>query len=497
MCELHFAALLQVQSGDKRFLIQILHTDITVAVIRKSCFLLIAMAAFLVSSVDWAWPAAMRSVEGISTFETGKVPVAEIHVAEKGSDRTGDGSSVSPYGSIGRAVRDAVPGSAIRVHAGNYSGGTYVVGLSGTEANPIWIGGVPGEAKPVFDGGDVGLYFSRVRYLIVHDIAIQNASFNGINTDDGGEFADPDATRYVIFRDLDVSDIGGSGNQDCLKLSGVDDYFVLSSVFARCGGGISGSGIDQVGCHNGHIQGNYFEAMSGNSVQTKGGSESIRIHANTVVDGGLRAFNIGGSTGFEYFRPPLSTTGLNFEARNIKVTANVIVGSEAPLAFVGAVDSVAANNTIISPTSRWLLRILQETISNGGYTFLASADNRVTNNLFYFNRSALSVHVNIGSNTDPSSFVFANNLWYAHDNPSQSRPKLPVIETNGIVAQDPLLAAPESRDYHPLSGSPAISGGQLDVGVTEDFDGLVYNNPPSIGAFEVKPGRFDDVPPDY
>jgi len=455
-------------------------------IVKKCCLQLIGVMAFFFSSLD--------AVGEVTTFETGKIPVAEIHVTETGNDQTGDGSSGSPYGSIGRAVQDAVPGSAIRLHAGNYDGGTSVRGLSGTEASPIWIGGVPGEAKPVFKGGNEGLHLSRVRYVILHDLVVQNAISNGINTGDGGEYANPDATRNVVFRDLEVYDIGGSGNQDCLKLSGVNDYFVLGSVFARCGGGASGSGIDHVGCHNGHIQGNYFESMSGNAIQVKGGSENIRIDANMVVDGGHRAFNIGGATGFEYFRPPLSTTESNVEARNIQVTANVIVGSEAPLAFVSAVDSLAANNTIINP-NRWLLRILQETRSSGGYTFLACADNTVINNVFYFDRSQLSAHVNIGVNTDAGSFTFANDLWFAHDNPAQSQPSLPVDETNGIVGQDPLLAAPGSGDYHLMSSSPAIAGGQSLFGVTEDFDGLPYNDPPSIGAHEGKPDRLSSYQP--
>lgn len=288
-------------------------------------------------------------------------------------------------------------------------------------------------------------------------------------------------------RDLEIHDIGGGGNQDCLKLSGVDDYFVLDSSFARCGGGMSGSGIDHVGCHDGHIQGNYFESMSGNAIQTKGGSENIRIAANTIINGGERALNIGGSTGFEFFRPPLSSTAPNFEARNIEATANLIVGSRAPFAFVGAVDSLAANNTIIDPT-RWLIRILQETTSGGGYTFLACANNTVTNNIFYFDRSALSTYVNIGSGTDSSSFTFSNNLWFAHDDPQQSQPGLPVTETDGVIGQDPLFVAPNSSDYHFLSASPAVAAGLQVAGVTEDFDGQAYTNPPSIGAFEGKSG---------
>ena len=230
---------------------------------------------------------------------------------------------------------------------------------------------------------------------------------------------------------------------------------MLDSSFGFCGGGFSGSGIDHVGCHEGLIQGNFFEEMSGNAIQTKGGSENITIHANKIVNGGHRAFNIGGSTGFEYFRPPLSSSQPNFEARNIRVTANVIEGSVAPLAFVGAVDSMAVNNTIINPTN-WLLRILQESTTSGSYEFLPCGDNTVANNLFYFSRNDLSVHVNIGLNTAAETFSFTNNLWYALDLPGQSL-GTPIV---GRRARASNRSQEETRSRGDLAPtSPGVLGG--------------------------------------
>jgi uncharacterized repeat protein (TIGR01451 family) len=111
------------------------------------------------------------------------------------------------------------------------------------------------------------------------------------------------------------------------------------------------------------------------------------------------------------------------------------------------------------------------------------------NNLFYFDRSDLSSYqdINVGANTAPETFVFANNLWYAHDNPAQSEADLPVTEIDGIVGQDPLLVDPSGDDYHLQSGSPAVGGGTPVAGVTVDYDGNGYNTPPSIGAFEGDP----------
>jgi hypothetical protein len=415
----------------------------------------------------------------IPTFEDGLAPSSELHVATTGNDLSGDGTPGNPFASIERAIDFAAPGTAIIVHAGTYAGGQYVADLHGTAVAPIWIGGTQGEAQPVISGGTNGIQFVRPNYLIVHDLEVSGASGNGINTDDGGDYADPLAAHHVIFRNLYIHHIGGGGNQDCLKLSGLNDYFVLDSEFAFCGGGGSGSGIDHVGCHHGLIAHNYLHDNSGNAVQTKGGSEDIEIRWNHIVDGGARALNMGGSTGYAYFRLPLSTTESNTEARNIRAIANLIEGSTAPLTFVGCVDCLAANNTIIDP-GNWILRILQETVTDETYEFEACGNNTVANNLFYFDRSGISTYVNIGPNTAPDTFTFANNLWYAHDNPSQSTPSLPVTETNGLYGQDPLFF----DGYMIDPSSPAFRSGMPISGVAGDIIGQCFADSPSIGAYE-------------
>jgi hypothetical protein len=368
---------------------------------------------------------------------------------------------------------------------GTYDGGAYIADLAGTESAPIWIGGAEGESKPVLQGGGNAMQLVRARYVIVHDLEVRNATANGLSVDDGADYANENATRYVVFRDLDIHDIGSSGNQDCLKLSGVNDYWVLSSSFARCGGGMSGSGVDHVGCHRGVIAGNRFRDMaaSGNAIQCKGGSTDITIVANHIEDGGARAINLGGSTGFEFFRPPLSTSAPNAEARRIHVIANLIEGSVAPLAFVGCVDCLATNNTILTP-GNWVVRILQETVTGGGYEFLAASNGRVANNLVYYDRSAISTHVNVGANTDVASFTFQNNLWYAYDQPGNSAPSLPVAETGGVVGSDPGFVDGPGGDYRLAPTSPAIGAGTTIAELLGDLDGTCYLPPPSIGAYE-------------
>jgi hypothetical protein len=69
---------------------------------------------------------------------------------------------------------------------------------------------------------------------------------NGINCDDGGQTDDETAAHHLIYRNLYIHDIGSDGNSDCLKLSGINHFFVLDSVFSDCSTGV-GSGVDHVG----------------------------------------------------------------------------------------------------------------------------------------------------------------------------------------------------------------------------------------------------------
>ncbi len=418
----------------------------------------------------------------------------ELWVAPDGDDSAGDGSRGAPFRTIGRAARVATPGTAIRLVAGEHNGGHYIENLRGTADAPIWIGG-ENPLDPVGGGADEGpaaeivgdsegLHLSRSAFVIVHDLQVRNSSGNGINADDSGSIDDPTASHQLVFLRLEIEDIGGDGNQDCLKLSGLSDIVVDQSAFRRCGGGFSGSGIDMVGVHRAVVARSVFESMAGNAVQIKGGSADVVIRRNTVRDGGARAFNLGGSTGRDFFRPPLDPASPNAEARRLRVYANLIEGGDTPFAFVGCVDCLVANNTVIEPAN-WLMRILQETSSGDGYEFEPARDGQVINNIFVFRRAQIRTYLNIGGGTAPETFSFSNNLWFAIDDPSRSAPELPAAEADGIVGLDPLLGADAAIGPE----SPAAGAGRiLDVDLTDsiatlaDNIGACFADPPSIGA---------------
>ena len=360
-------------------------------------------------------------------FSSGKTPARTITV----SSATMSGT----HASIEAAAAAATPGTRIQLLPGTHEADQFVANLRGTEADPIWITGMPGA---VVSGGAQGLQLQRAAYVVLEQFEVQNATANGVNIDDGGDFDDTTASHHIVVSELTIHDIGSAGgNNDCLKVSGLNNLHVQYSTFRNCGGG--GSGIDHVGVHDSVILDNRFDGRMGNAVQSKGGSTDHDIRGNRVRITGSRSFNIGGSTDLALFRPPLSTTAPNAEARRIRVYDNVIWNLDAqatPFAFVGCAECVVAHNAVRG-SYRWHLRILQETPTDSApYTFEPARAGLVANNIFEFSSTTLSTAVNVGGDTDASSFVFRNNLWFATSGGS-STPSLPTPEMGGVVGQSP------------------------------------------------------------
>lgn len=373
------------------------------------------------------------------------------------------------YPNIRQAANDAQPGDTILIHPGTYSGGLHIENLQGNPDAWITIKPVQGY-RPVFDGG-TNLQFSDARYVHIDGIEMTAQTGNAMNLDDGGSYATP--TMHIHITNCYFHDLNANGNNDLLKLSGLDSFLIEGCLFMN--GAEGGSGIDMVGCHHGIIRNNHFENMGSNSIQAKGGTQHILIRGNRFVNGGLRNINLGGSTGLQFFRPLDAT----FEAADLQVHANVFEGGWAGLAYVGSTRVDVANNTFVNPAN-WVFRILQETVDPA--RFISCGDNWFRNNIIYYG----DVHrdVNIGGNTRPESFVINNNLWYNHADDNFIGPDLPVTDTDAIVQEDPLFEDLSSGAYNLMALSPAIGKAVPIEGLQLDNSNHPYLDPPSIGAFE-------------
>ncbi len=380
-----------------------------------------------------------------------------------------------PYAQPNEAAAVAFPGDTILIYPSTYRGTFFITDLHGTPDEWITFIGLDRDAV-IFEGGTEGLHFSDVSYIRIEKLTFTGQTGNGMNIDDAGTFETP--SHHVIIRDCAFRDMGATGNNDFLKLSGLDSFEVSHCYFEN--GAAGGSGIDMVGCHDGYLHHNTFRSLGSNCIQAKGGTQYLRIWHNWFEDGGQRSVNLGGSTGLPFFRPQDAP----FEAADIQVYGNVFIRSWAPVAYVGCVRVDVSSNTIYHPQN-WIIRILQESVDPD--RFLPCGDNSFRNNIIYYTNS-LSRHVNVGSNTDPESFLFTHNLWYNESNPGSSTPVLPVGESAGISGEDPLFADGGAEDFHLTAGSPAIGSGISLPGFEYDPEDQPYGDPPPRGAYAYQTG---------
>lgn len=307
-------------------------------------------------------------------------------------------------------------GDVLRISPGEFPAGHMITGISN-----LTVEGVDTENRPIFIGGNEAFHFTRTPGLTLRNIVVKGQKHNGINIDDGGELDKP--IEGILIENVKVEDIGPSGNFDAIKCSGLKNLVIRECEISGWGG----QAMDLVGCHDAMITGCVFTGKPGFSQNTgpqfKGGSENVTIEKCRFVNAGERPLQAGGSTGIDYFRPPSA----KYEARRIFIRDNVFEGGVCAVAFTGVTDSEFTGNKVIRPT-KWIFRILQETKQEG---FMPCGNVKILGNEFIFRRENVGIEINIGEGTAPETFVFENNRWFAEDNPSHSKPKLPVEETGG------------------------------------------------------------------
>jgi hypothetical protein len=335
---------------------------------------------------------------------------------------------------LARALARLKPHSILKIRPGSYRGGWSVRGV-----DHLTVEGTDPDNPPHFRGGSQAWHFSRCSHLTLRHLRTSGHQHNGINIDDGGELENP--ARHIRLEHLTVTDVGPRGNTDAIKCSGIDDLQIKNCTIAGWGG----QAIDFVGCHNALIAHCTITGKDGYSQTTgpqfKGGSSDIVIEDCMLVDAGMRPIQAGGSTGMPYFRPP----GAKYEARDITIRRNTIIGGMCAVAFTGVDGAEFSRNTIIRP-DKWVLRILQETTAPG---FPPCRNVEFHHNIIVFQRAKVRGVANIGSNTAAGTFRFRHNLWFASDNPERSRPSLPAPESDGFYGIDPKLDPATHRPGSP------------------------------------------------
>lgn len=331
--------------------------------------------------------------------------------------------------SLRAALLSARAGHRIELAPGDYAA-VFVSGLRGEADAPIVVTAADRERPPRFVAG---VHLASIAHVTLSDLVIERATANGLNVDDGGSITD--ASHHVTLERLVVRDCGGRGNEDGIKLSGVDDLTITECTIERWGRG--GSGIDMVGCHRVDITActlrDLADTPAASGIQCKGGSSDVAIRRCRFDHAGQRAINAGGSTGEAFFRPH----DADHEAKDVVVEGCTFVGSLAPIACVGVDGATLRFNTIVMP-SKWVMRILQEST---GERFVRCRGGSFTDNLIVYDGGTVREVVNVGPGTEPQSFTFARNFWYRRDDVERSVPVLPAPEADAKGGEDPRLRA--------------------------------------------------------
>ncbi|MFM8291992.1 MAG: right-handed parallel beta-helix repeat-containing protein [Planctomycetia bacterium] len=345
------------------------------------------------------------------------------------------------------AAHSAAAGTVIRLEPGDYRPGVFISGRNGAADAPITIEAADPKHPPVFTGGNEALHVTSCSHVVLRNLVIRGQKDNGLNVDDGST---PGSAHHVVIENVRVEDVGPQGNHDAIKLSGLDDFAVRNCTFHGWGG----QGVDMVGCHRGLIEGCSFTGKQGFTQNTgltaKGGSRDVTVRGCRFDRASARAVNAGGSTGDPFFRP----LDAAYEAAAITVEGCTFIGGETPIAFVGVDGPVFRYNTVYDP-DKWICRILQERQEP---RFVRSRNGLVERNLFVFRTAKIHEPVNTSPETQPETFVFKDNLWFAMDNPSASKLQLPTAEQGGVHGVNPKLDAPDKGSFQPLAPEAAGFG---------------------------------------
>ena len=326
---------------------------------------------------------------------------------------------------------DASPGDTIRIMPGSYNSRLYVSGVNGLPGSMIKVIAHDPANRPVFTSDGAACFtLSNSSYITVDGII---AEHGGTATQGSNNIEFPNSNHMIIKNSVSRY-IDHNGNSDAYKFTSSNNILMYNCVAQNWADG--GSGVDIMNNHNSLFMRNTitFPTMpanqAANGFQPKGNDAyQSGFYKNTFEDGSSRAQQFGGSGGSS-----------GWEAYDMVAMGSTFHLGEAAVAYVSSTDCVFDYNTIVDP-EKWVMRILKE---GGPYQ---TANNTFRRNLIYYGN--VSSVQNIGANTLPATFDYAENYWYKWTNPGGSIPSLPGGETDPAGGVDPQLDADGRPHYLP------------------------------------------------
>ena len=414
----------------------------------------------------------------------------DYYVSATGNDDANDGLSISkPFLTIQHAADLTIPGDVVNVLNGTYrtnAGGDTIVTIARSGAPNRWITyrAYPGHRPRLESKGWAAIGVSGAAYIVVEGFElIGNAG---------------DITRaYALAQKNNINNPLTSGN-------GIAIVYLFENPSLRS--------------HHVIVRGNRVSKFGGGGIYTYQ-ADYVTIEDNVVFENGFwspyansgislyQNWNSDGVTGYKFF-----------------IRRNVTYRNRNYVPFFAS--NPDPNKTVITDGNGIIIDDTRNT-QNKSVLGVYKGRTRVENNIAYENGARgihvfSSDHVDIVNNTayknsqspetpdgdltafDASDVTFVNNIAYA----LSSRPiiqtgnatqisidynvffngaTLATLGGNNIIGQNPLFANESARDFHVLTGSPAIDTGTITRAAQEDFEKRVRPQGANVdrGAFEV------------
>ena len=403
------------------------------------------------------------------TWDQARQPTRTVYVSRTPGPGTPDGSETNPFQSLGAASPLIGPGVRVLLGPGDH-GGITLTDKRGTPDAPIWLEG-PSSGTPARISGQIGtgagLHLIGAQYWVIRNLTASTFSQTaGINIDDG---SGPGSAHHIVIERVTVA----STPRPCLQLSGVTDVTIRDSTLGSCD-----RGVMMVGVQRAVIGRTKIGSMETAGVALAGGSANIEVRQNEIGSAGKGVW-IGGDSSLSQFRPPLTATTGNTEARDIRVFDNVFIDVVAAITCSNCGSSLVAHN-LFRDVDDTVFVLHQPYTTLGAFQFAPAGGVKLINNAIEGDSDA-DAFLDNGAGTASKSCSFSHNMWHRSGGGTWTL-SLPTAETMGIygtqsgyTAAGRLCAAASSPAARAATPLPEVPG---------TLQGQCRPSPPSIGPSE-------------
>ena len=441
---------------------------------------------------------------------------ASLYVAPNGNDSSGNGSITFPFATISHALDASTTGDTIQIREGTYNEAVRIrnanITLQAYSNEHVII------HTPIDD--------ENLDTTVAFDVDADGGALNGLEITGGyyygimlftrWDYGDPNdrtGVSHVTIQNCKIHDTG----RDCIKVTpGCDFLTVENCEIYNSGRRYNGNaeGVDNVNSDYMVVRDCYIHDTATTGVYAKGGAIGVLIERCVIENCGEIGVALGFDTSPEYF--DLTVNPDRYE--NIGgVVQNCLIRDTAyaGIAFYGAKDASAFNNTVINTAQLghsplYFGITLQDwevdPDPNDGIGYRpASVNIRVENNIVLQDTSGTATMVFIRTfyhegdvnrvNGMEGMPVMDHNCYWGGDASltfTDERPGFEMengtfadwqahigSETHSFVA-DPLL----DGENKPGVGSPCIDAGDSSVPFSDDLGKNTRTPPFDIGAYE-------------